>query len=168
MVLRGLILPLATLGAIAHARDVDGPGCPQTGPVLPPSVLDHTQLQARLSSRISADALAKLDGFNASYSSFSLHVNGGGKTLHSAHHTAVNHNTSGVKSVDGDSYYRIASITKMFTYLSTMLEGKMQPSDKIGKWIPELRPENGAKEWWGGVTLEQLGSHTAGLPREST
>ena len=64
--------------------------------------------------------------------------------------------------------YRIASISKTFTahaLLQLRDAGKLQLDDPITKWIPELKlakvdPQSPA------ITIRQLLTHTAGIPRE--
>ena len=56
--------------------------------------------------------------------------------------------------------YRLASVTKQFTAASVLLlnhDGKLQLSDPIRKWLPEL-PASDAK-----ITIENLLDHTSGL-----
>lgn len=60
--------------------------------------------------------------------------------------------------------YEAASITKVFTTtLLCLLEqqGKLNRSDTIGQYIPEVAGNRKISA----ITLEQLGSHTSGLPR---
>lgn len=60
--------------------------------------------------------------------------------------------------------YEAASITKAFT--NTLLfilerQGKLKLTDTVGKYIPECEPNPEVCR----ITLEQLGTHTSGLPR---
>jgi CubicO group peptidase (beta-lactamase class C family) len=60
--------------------------------------------------------------------------------------------------------YEIGSITKVFvTSLLSIMEkkGLVNLTDSIGKYIPELIENNKVKN----ITLEQLATHTSGLPR---
>ncbi|MBE9916236.1 beta-lactamase family protein [Paenibacillus donghaensis] len=60
--------------------------------------------------------------------------------------------------------YEGASITKVFTNtLLTLLEqqGKLKRTDPISRYIPECASNHQVSA----ITLEQLGSHTSGLPR---
>ena len=66
------------------------------------------------------------------------------ETLWDNFHTARKRNESrpGVKHVDGDSLYRIASITKTFTVLGILYQyqaGRLELDAPISKYIPELR-----------------------------
>ena len=70
---------------------------------------------------------------------------------------------------DGDTVYRIGSITKMFTAL--MLEqlvdtGKVHLSDPVEKYLPEIKSVQGRFPDAPPITLIQLATHTSGLGRE--
>jgi CubicO group peptidase (beta-lactamase class C family) len=71
---------------------------------------------------------------------------------------------------DADTIYRIGSITKSFTALALVSlrdEGAVTLDDPLTKWIPEaakiVYPTRDAPP----LTLRQMLTHTAGLPRES-
>lgn len=110
---------------------------------------------------------------NESYttSSFSVEVTSSRETLWSLYHTARDRNESrtGAKVVDGDSVYRIASITKTFTTLGILQQhaaGNLSLDDPIDKYITELRrPQNGSIPWKD-ITLRTLASQLSGIPRE--
>ncbi|WP_145138868.1 serine hydrolase [Paenibacillus sp. Y412MC10] len=60
--------------------------------------------------------------------------------------------------------YEIASVTKVFTTSLLCIlqrQGKLQLKDTVGQYIPEIA--SNAKV--GAITLEQLATHTSGLPR---
>ena len=75
---------------------------------------------------------------------------------------------------DGDTAFRIGSITKVFTALMMLmsrdgtLEGNQLPSldEDITKYLPELKIQN-PFQTKRGITFNQLSSHMAGLPRET-
>ncbi len=61
-----------------------------------------------------------------------------------------------------ESVFRIASITKQFTALLTILaaeEGKFALTDSLARFFPELTDPT-----WQKITLHQLLTHTSGLP----
>jgi CubicO group peptidase (beta-lactamase class C family) len=63
----------------------------------------------------------------------------------------------------GDTYFEIGSLTKTFTSTLLALEatqGRVQLSDKVKRFLPELDGMDG-----GEITLEELATHTSGLPR---
>jgi beta-lactamase class C len=69
------------------------------------------------------------------------------------------------KPVTPDSIFELASITKVFTTTSLAMgvnSGKLQLNDTVGKTIPYLREHGGDIK---GITLQQLATHTSGLPR---
>ncbi len=75
--------------------------------------------------------------------SFSVAITSQTETLWDYFHTARKRNESrpGVAHVDGDSLYRIASITKTFTVLGLLYQhqaGKLELDSPISKFIPEL------------------------------
>jgi CubicO group peptidase (beta-lactamase class C family) len=60
-----------------------------------------------------------------------------------------------------DTAYRIASLTKMFTATLIMQlaeQGKLKLDDRIGQYVPELKPAIGQQ-----VSLHQLLNHTSGI-----
>lgn len=87
----------------------------------------------------------------------------------------------GVPKVDKDSIFRVGSVSKVFSVWSFLLEvGDEHFNDPITRYIPELanltRTTNklGDEELyndldsvrWDEVTLGQLASHAAGIPRD--
>lgn len=101
----------------------------------------------------------------------SLHDDG---PLLNFHYTPQIFNTSGTHNVDGDTVYRIGSTTKLFTALSILLlEGKVNLSDPVSKYVPRLGDLSGANNSlttvdWNTVTIEALASHMGGVPADST
>ena len=64
-----------------------------------------------------------------------------------------------------DSIFELASVTKVFTTTSLAFELRakaMQLGDPVTKYLPELATPDGSI---GQVTLQQLATHTSGLPR---
>lgn len=105
------------------------------------------------------------DRFDAA--SFSVAVTTETETLWDTFHTARKRNSSrlGVYQVDGDSLYRIASITKTFTVLGLLYQHqaeRLELDAPIKKFIPEL----GGQIPWEEITLRSLASQLSGIPRE--
>ncbi|KAK6527466.1 hypothetical protein TWF694_004455 [Orbilia ellipsospora] len=79
-------------------------------------------------------------------------------------------------SVDGDSIFRIASITKLFTVLEALILGnqarlksfspELSLGTRLKDVLPEFRLPSAFKEEEDTITLAHLGSHTAGLGRD--
>lgn len=62
---------------------------------------------------------------------------------------------------DGDTKFRLGSLTKQFTAVAILLlneHGKVDLDAPIATWLP------GAPATWDGVTMRHLLSHTAGMP----
>ena len=71
------------------------------------------------------------------------------------------------RPADGDTLFRIGSVTKVFTglLLQDMLErGEMNLDDPVEKYLPKTAklPTRGGKQ----ITLFDLAAHTSGLPRD--
>jgi len=96
-------------------------------------------------------------------SSFSIEVTSGDATLWTKYHSAQQHDEHrpGVTHVDGDSQYRIASITKVFTTLGILYQhesGKLSLDDAVDKYIPELKESDRGELPWKDITLRTLAS----------
>lgn len=74
--------------------------------------------------------------------------------------------------VTDETYFRIASITKVFTVLAVLVRqkaGKWSIKDSIAQHVPELTVgNNGGGIKWEAITLESLASQLSGIPRECT
>jgi CubicO group peptidase (beta-lactamase class C family) len=72
----------------------------------------------------------------------------------------------GARPLNGDTVFEIGSITKVFTalLLADMAQhGEVKLDDPISKYLPEgvKAPQRNGKQ----ITLEELATHTSGLPR---
>jgi CubicO group peptidase (beta-lactamase class C family) len=68
-----------------------------------------------------------------------------------------------------DTVYRIGSITKQFTALALqrLVEaGRMQLSDPLEKYVPEIKALQGRKDGWPAPTLLQVATMMSGIARE--
>ena len=111
-----------------------------------------------------------------SVGAFSMFDNQAAKKLQ-YHHTGTDVETSntGVTSVDGDSIYRVASVTKAFTVYLTLIEvGSRYWDSPITDFIPELAkysndtaPDPLNVVDWKSVTLGALAGQIAGIPRDT-
>jgi CubicO group peptidase (beta-lactamase class C family) len=104
-------------------------------------------------------------------SSYSVEITSSKETLWSSHHTARDRNESrvGAKVVDGNSVYRIASITKTFTTLGILQQhaaGNLSLDDPISQYIAELQGPQSGNIPWKDITLRTLASQLSGIPRE--
>ncbi|KAJ8126566.1 hypothetical protein O1611_g7073 [Lasiodiplodia mahajangana] len=85
-------------------------------------------------------------------------------------------NTTGVKEIDGDTVYRIGSLTKIFTMLTFLAEvGDASWNEPIAKFVPEIAAmvEDGVDTShsltspdWGSITIGALASQISGLLRD--
>lgn len=85
------------------------------------------------------------------------------ETLWTKYHSSQEHDRDrpGVTSVDGDSQYRIASITKVFTTLGLLYQhasGNLNLDDPVDKYIPELKDSDKGELPWKDITLRTLAS----------
>jgi len=105
-------------------------------------------------------------------SSFSIDLTSNSETIWSYYHTARRHNKTrpGVTHVDGDSQYRIASISKTFTTLALLYQhaaGNLSLDDPVDQYIHELAHEEYSSLPWHDITLRIMASQLSGIPRES-
>jgi hypothetical protein len=103
--------------------------------------------------------------------SFSVDITSSKESLWSRHHTALQRNASreDVARVNGDTLYRIASITKAFTVLGILYQhnaGNLSLDDPVDKYIEELRGEQEGTIPWKDITIRSLASQLSGIPRE--
>ncbi|KAI0965923.1 beta-lactamase/transpeptidase-like protein [Xylaria arbuscula] len=86
-------------------------------------------------------------------------------------------NTTGVRKIDGDTVYRIGSLSKIFTILTFLAEvGDSSWNDPIGKYIPEIAVMAGppgrdnshslTTPDWNSITIGALASQISGLMRD--
>ncbi|KAL7265862.1 hypothetical protein RUND412_011610, partial [Rhizina undulata] len=102
--------------------------------------------------------------------SFSIGITSIDGTLFESHHTAKyqgDYVGCSAQNVTGDTVYRIASITKVFTVLGVLLQSGVCLDDPITKYVPELTEgSNSGGIRWEEITLRALGSQLSGIPRE--
>jgi CubicO group peptidase (beta-lactamase class C family) len=132
------------------------------------TAFDHKHIQSGPTIAASAfslisDEVEKLDKGLLASSSFSMEVTSGEATLWTKYHSAQQHeeHRPGVTEVDGDSQYRIASITKVFTVLGLLYQhaaGNLSLDDTVDKYIPELREPDKGELPWKDITLRALAS----------
>jgi len=138
--------------------------CPPTGPALPPPVLPKAD---SFDVGPITDALTQLVNdpdapFNTSINSFSLTVTTLDENIFQFHHTAEFISATGTSSVNGDTIYRIASVTKLFTVLSVLLQDGLNIDDYVWQHVPEL---TGFPDYQN-TTLRMLASHVSGVIRD--
>lgn len=147
--------------------------CPLLGADLPtpsPASISTANLTLALNSALTSGVLG------ATNSSFAVEVFSASQpgTFFSFYHSAPTLNASvGVKQVDGNSVFRIGSISKLFTvYLLLIENGFVNWHEPVTRWVPELWrigkwPSNEvARVDWGSITLGNLASQMAGIGRD--
>ncbi|KAI0830006.1 beta-lactamase/transpeptidase-like protein [Hypoxylon sp. FL0890] len=118
------------------------------------------------------------DGFSYSVEVFSADEE---LPLWSHHWTAPNLktlNSTGVKEVDGDTVYRLGSVTKIFSILTFLAEvGDTMWNEPITKYIPEIaamvvggtdNSHSISTPDWDSITIGSLASQMSGLVRDSS
>jgi hypothetical protein len=161
------------------------PNCPLIGPEFPPPqhLSDHPIWKAAIQNVTSVfdyidySNITGIDRFSYSLQIFS--ANPGPPILWERYRTAKNlpANTTGVKKVDGDTVYRLGSVTKVFTVLAWLAEvGDVHWNQPITKYIPELGKyptDSSAAGFdsvkdtaWDDITIGSLASQVSGLGRD--
>ena len=150
------LFSLMTLGRWAYAI------CPPTGPVLPPPVIDPSVF-SDLKPALDSLSNAKSVPWNTTTHSFSVTGTSKTGTVFSYHYTAPLKNATGKQMVDGDTIYRVASVTKVFTVLAVLLERQLNLDDPITAYVEEFNQPG-----WEDVTLRMLCSQISNIPRNAS
>ncbi|KAI0509418.1 beta-lactamase/transpeptidase-like protein [Xylaria bambusicola] len=168
-------------GLLVLATYVLGTTCPLAGPGFPSSA--HLSNSSALSQSIAKfEKLSRstsLKGNDAAWA-VALFSSRENKTLYEHYYTPPV--DIGVSRVDRDSIFRIGSVTKVFSVWSFLIEaGDEYFHEPVTKYIPELANSSCAKGAnqqevyndidcirWNEVTLGQLASQSAGIPRDPT
>ncbi|KAJ5698490.1 hypothetical protein N7462_000495 [Penicillium macrosclerotiorum] len=169
-------LPLLLGGSFAANANY----CPLLGPAFPapteigtdPTFLAATEnLTATFTEGIhsgeySGDSIAiQIFSGNDAYSAYTL----------SHTDSSIRNGSIGVQEVDEDTVFRIGSISKLWTMLLYMtFNGTRYFEEPISKYVPELRSRLNQtqrniqinKVNWDEVTIGELASHQAGIPRD--
>jgi Beta-lactamase len=155
--------------------------CPLLGPDMPvPTALSsNSYFQQATKSFPQALSNGTYGNINLSNVTFSVSVFSAidKKTLYSLYNTAesVKSAPTGVKNVDGDSVYRLGSISKLLTIYAILMElGDGHWNDPITRYVPELKQAQSNYSassaidsvQWEEVTLGELASHMAGITRD--
>jgi CubicO group peptidase (beta-lactamase class C family) len=139
--------------------------CPPAGiPLLPhPDLVAAPAFDTEPLKNVLDRLVSESTAFNTSSTSFSVTITTTEDTVFEYHWTAPNVNTTfGLSKVDGDTIYRIFSVTKAFTVLSALLQEGLNLDDHIGKYVPQLAASRNFEN----TTLRMLASHISGAPRD--
>jgi hypothetical protein len=161
------------------------PNCPLIGAEFPPPqrLSEHPTWKKAVENitavfdYIDISNITGVDRFSYSIQIFS--TNPGPPILWERHRTAKDlpANTTGVKQVDGDTVYRLGSVSKVFTVLAFLAEvGDVQWNQPITKYVPELAKQSGRatstdfdevrETAWDDITLGALASQVSGVGRD--
>ena len=178
------LLPFAVHVSSTPAAALLGPGFPPPKDLSSNSSLVHAAwsnftatLESYMRANTTVEGLVRdLDSYTFSINAFSVHDEAATEKLQ-YHHTGpdVKSSNTGVKHVDGDSIYRVASITKLFTVYLTLLEvGSGYWDCPITDFLPDLAAFAEKTPLdplhvvdWNGVTLGTLAGQISGIPRDT-
>lgn len=151
--------------------------CPLAGPAFPaPSHLSNSTVFAGAIKGFQGQLNNKTLGLKPNDTAWAMAVFSAkeNKTLYEDYYTPPI--DVGVKKVDGDSIFRLASVSKVFTVWTVLTAiGDKHFNDPITKYIPELadaKPNTTAiyddidNVRWEDVTLGDLASQSAGIARD--
>ncbi|TVY68709.1 Beta-lactamase-like protein sdnR [Lachnellula suecica] len=175
-----LPLILAALQFISHADAAAN--CPLLGPVYPrPTDLLNSPIMQAAFANMTAQIDAVAAAAQGQQNSFSLEIfsTNTNTSEYTYHHTAPNlptFNSTGVEKVDGNSVYRLGSLTKLFTIYTFLIQsGDIHWNTPITTYVPELKAIAAAqtgdatvKVSWNDITIGALASHMAGIAADSS
>lgn len=174
---------LVTSGAMETTTKI----CPLLGPAFPfPTGLSSNNLFQGATKRVEAAINTSLatgmttnngpGPFNQTTFSIGMFNTAEKDLLYDFHYTdgSVRGSSTGTKSVNSDSVYRLGSIGKVLSvYIFLIQDGDLHWKEPITKYIPELAAaanvtasSYGVTARWNEITLGQLCSHMSGLPRD--
>lgn len=131
--------------------------CPPTGPVLPPPSL--SKCPGNLTSGLRS-ALGDIS--EKTTATFSVQITSKDKTFFEYHHAGSGLANVSATDIDGDSLYRLASVTKLFTVFSLLLQEGVNLDEPAAKYVAELDNVPGYEQ----TTLRMLASQLGGVPRD--
>jgi hypothetical protein len=152
------------------------PTCPLEGPVFPkPLQLAKSEAIKAAVANLTGTFKGVIDG--AQNYSFALEVFSAHdpEPIFSVLHTApklATLNTTGVKTVDANTIFRLGSLTKIYTiYLFLINAGDKIWNEPIIKYVPELqtltnRSDPVANIAWEQITIGGLATQMTGIPRD--
>ncbi|KAI0598421.1 beta-lactamase/transpeptidase-like protein [Biscogniauxia sp. FL1348] len=158
------------------------PSCPYPGAVFPkPTDLASSDIiqtaLTNLTATFNARGTDPANNPNATSWSIQVFSASSDEPIWEHYHTAMNllsADNPGVKSVDGDTIYRLGSLTKIFTIVTFLAEvGDAYWNTPVTRYVPELDLLAGKAQYdpvmnvaWDEITLGNLASHMAGIVRD--
>ncbi|EPS28756.1 hypothetical protein PDE_03702 [Penicillium oxalicum 114-2] len=175
-------IALAFLGSTSALES--HPSCPPLGPDYPPpsSLSTDPIFKVAVQEIISSLDQVAING-SLHDDSLSVQIFSGRDTnplMYFASTSETINTTIGVSSVTEDTVFRVGSVSKLFTVTLLLIEeGLWAFSEPIAKYVPELREAAEKLQWdprnrrdtidyvdWGAITIGELASHMAGIPRD--
>ncbi|KAK6953838.1 hypothetical protein Daesc_003800 [Daldinia eschscholtzii] len=165
----------AAVGSIVSITTAS-PTCPIDGPAFPkplrPSQNEAVKAAVATLKDVFANVTAKAQNYSISVQVFSANEP---EPLFSLSHTApslASQNSTGVKTVDENTVFRLGSLTKIYTIYSFLINaGDKHWDEPVTKYVPELQalanrsdPVNYVA--WDEITLGGLATQLTGIPRE--
>lgn len=165
------------LAALQAVQDTVPPGAALAGPAFPaPSSLSGSKILASAIRRFDQDVLrSPIVQANETAWAVAVFSTADEEPLYERYFTPDY--DVGVEEVNRESVFRIASVSKVFSVWSFLMEvGDERFNDPITRYVPELGVVGGPSDGvlyddidhvrWDEVTLGQLASHLAGIPRD--
>lgn len=177
-----LSLPALALFAPVSAASL----CPLLGPSWPAAVnLTRDATVSAALQNITTNLQAAVDAGNFSGDSLSIQIfdKKDSDALLKFFSTGQSINTTiGVSEVDENTVFRIGSTSKLFTVLLLLIKSEFHIFDeRVSNYIPEIQRAEFELHWnatkrdngidflkWNEVTVGELATHLAGLPRDCT
>lgn len=172
LLVRSLVI-LAAIPAAVVPYSCFEPSEPLPAPTLDPRSPELVQLFSGLNATIQNILTKDFPPWNATITSFAIEVASADEGLWRSYHTAPllgDYPDGKPTNVTGDTAFRIASISKVFTVLAILLQqqaGNLSMKDPVTEYLPDLRGnviEDGVQ--WDYISLESLASQLSGVPRE--
>ena len=153
-------LPSATLVFQAAAQNY----CSPLGPILPAARLTSSNdVVTKIIQGILSELHEQTQSLNASALSINIKSTYETTPLLNFHHTLPFFNSKGTHKVDINTVYRVASISKVYTVLAILqLEDKINLSDPVTKYVPELNELAKEKSAQNAITVVEWHSVTIG------
>lgn len=172
-------LALMKILALSAFVSITLAACYSPDPVFPPPNLGVkdpvwsdtlSQIQRRLES--GSGSRSPVDLKNASYA---VELTSSTGHLGSFHQLGQHARTKGVKVVDENSFFRMASVSKVLTVFALLHQqeaGGLNLDGPITKYIPELTEQTSYSEGfdrpqWSQISLRSLASQLSGIYRDS-
>ncbi|KAI0407138.1 beta-lactamase/transpeptidase-like protein [Xylaria palmicola] len=147
--------------------------CPPLGPVMPAPISPSTHDAVKSAIQ---DVSERFQNRTATFNTTGISV--AVKSIHETspllelHHTPPILDGTGTTNIDSETIYRIGSISKIFSVLSVLTQGRMKLEDPIVKYVPELlqlkrhavpAANDITAVHWDQVTVAALASHMSGI-----